>query len=170
MENRLRVEIFAAVLTVSDRVSSGQAQDKSGAMLVDIAAKLGWPVSLRAVVPDEKQKIAALVRLWCDRKEIPLVLITGGTGLGPRDVTPEAVKPLLKKELPGFSELMRRLGAQSTPTAILSRQVAGIRGSSLVLALPGSPRGAEESLRAVSQCIPHALAIIRGGGHEKAKK
>lgn len=159
------MKFTVAVLTVSDRVSRGQAPDLSGARLAAIAVEQGWLVVARAVVPDEKRRIAASIRLWCDKKNIPLVLVTGGTGLGPRDVTPEAVRPLLSKELPGFSEEMRRRGAQSTLKALLSRQVAGIRGGSLILALPGSPRGAEESLRAVLELVPHALSIIAGGGH-----
>lgn len=161
--------ISVGILTISDRCSKGLAEDLSGAVLENMAAKQGWRVSVRAVVPDEKKQIARVVRRWCDKEKIPLILTTGGTGLGPRDITPEAVKPLLDKDLPGFGELMRSEGRKHTPLAVLSRSQAGTRGASLIVNFPGSPKGAEQSLRAVASLIPHALAILGGAAHGKPR-
>jgi molybdenum cofactor synthesis domain-containing protein len=105
-----------------------------------------------------------------DRRGVDLVLTSGGTGLGPRDVTPEAILPLIEKSVPGIGELMRLRGAEITPTAVLSRSFAGTRGASLIIALPGSPRGAAECLSAVWPAIPHALELLRGEGQECDKK
>lgn len=161
--------ISVGILTISDRCSRGLAEDLSGAVLEEIARREGWRVDVRAVAPDEKKQIARVVRQWCDKKKISLVLTTGGTGLGPRDVTPEAVAPLLDKQLPGFGELMRISGRKKTPLADLSRSQAWTRGETLVLNLPGSPKGAEQSLRAVLGLVAHALSILDGGGHGKRK-
>lgn len=155
----------AGVLTVSDGCARGRREDLGGRRVAEILRQGGWKVAERRVVPDEVRDIREAVLEWADEKALALVVATGGTGLGPRDVTPEALGPLLDKELPGLAELMRAEGLKSTPLAALSRQVAGSRGGTLVLAVPGSPRGAEESLRAVIGLLGHAAAILGGGGH-----
>ncbi|MBI3300354.1 MAG: MogA/MoaB family molybdenum cofactor biosynthesis protein [Elusimicrobia bacterium] len=165
MESGLRL-IRAAVLTVSDRSARGERPDAGGPAVAEAAARLGWRVVSKAVVADDRSVIAGQLKAWCDGPEAPgLVLTTGGTGLGPRDVTPEATREVLEREAPGFSERMRREGERSTPLAALSRGVCGTRGSTLIVNLPGSPRGAVESLESVSGLIGHALAVMGGEDH-----
>lgn len=149
----------ALVLTVSDRGASGTREDTSGDAVAARLAARGFAVE-RAVVPDERERIEAALRDACERHV--LVLTTGGTGLTPRDVTPQATKAILDYEIPGFGEAMRADGRAATPLAILSRAVAGVRGSSLVVNLPGSPKGAVESLAAVEPVLDHALETIAG--------
>ena len=159
------MQIKVAILTISDRCHQGRAADASGKVLRDLAQRQGWLVADSAIVPDKKKKIAAAVRRWCDKKDILVVVTTGGTGLGPRDLTPEALRPLFDREVAGFGELMRMEGLKKTPMAALSRSTAGTRGESLIVCLPGSPKGASESFAAVAGLIPHVLSIIKGGGH-----
>lgn len=162
MKEGLRV----GVLTVSDRAARGEYADESGPALRESAARLGWSPVVSAVVPDERRKIAAVLRRWCSRRDAPdLVLTSGGTGLGPRDVTPEATLDVVDKAAPGLSELMRGRGLRKTPFAALSRGVCGSRKRTLIVNLPGSPRGARESLAAVAEVLPHAVRMLRGGGH-----
>jgi molybdopterin adenylyltransferase len=150
----------ALVLTVSDGVSAGTREDRSGAALSRLLAGAGFAVE-GLVVPDEREAIARAI--WdAVAGGADLVVSTGGTGLGPRDVTPQATAPLLDYEVPGLAEEMRRAGAARTPTAVLSRSLAGVRGQSLVLNLPGSEKGATESLEAVLPVIPHALQLLGG--------
>ncbi|MBI4055375.1 MAG: MogA/MoaB family molybdenum cofactor biosynthesis protein [Elusimicrobia bacterium] len=153
------------ILTVSDRAFEGIYEDTSGPELKRYVEKKDWRVECRAVVPDEKEEIKKILVDWSDHKGIGLILTAGGTGLGPRDVTPEATREVLEKELPGISEAMRREGAKKTPLAALSRAMAGSRNKSLILNLPGSPRGAVESLEAVCGILPHALSMLMGEGH-----
>ena len=151
----------AAVLTVSDRSARGEREDRSGPALRKELRALGWELTALEVVPDEKGRIVeALLRL-SDSADV--VLTTGGTGLSARDVTPEATREVVEKELPGVSEAMRSAGLKHTVRACLSRGVCGSRGECLILNLPGSPRGATESLRAVAGAIPHAVEILKGG-------
>jgi len=153
-----------AVLTVSDRCSRGVYDDRSGPALA-LMVKNDLPVETvaTAIVPDEIEQIQAQVRLWADDK-FDLILTTGGTGLSPRDVTPEAVEPLFDKHVPGFMEQVRRHGVTYTPDAILSRGVCGVVNRSLVLTLPGSVKGATQSLEALVPILPHALDTITGAG------
>lgn len=162
MDRRVR----AGVLTASDRCSRGAAEDLSGPALRALVEERGWDVTVAAVVPDDAAAISALLRQWCDERALDVVLTTGGTGLGPRDVTPEATRRVIDKEAPGVAELMRREGLAHTRTAALSRGVVGSRGRSLIVNLPGSPRGACQSLAAVIDLVEHALAMLDGGGHE----
>jgi molybdopterin adenylyltransferase len=151
----------AFVLTVSDRSVRGERDDVSGERLAARLAELGFDVD-RGLVPDEPDEIAAATgRAATDHA---LVVVTGGTGLTPRDVTPQALLPLLDYEVPGVGERMRLAGRTSTPHADLSRSFGGVIGRALVLAVPGSPRGAVESLDAVAVLLPHALDMIRGSG------
>jgi molybdopterin adenylyltransferase len=149
-----------AVLTVSDGVAAGVREDRSGALACSELQKLGFEVVAREVVPDEKAPIAAFVRAWAGEAE--LVVTTGGTGLGPRDVTPEAIRPLLEREIPGYGELLRADGWRQTPMAVLSRSLAGTLGSALVICLPGSPKAVEEGLATLAPTLPHALELLAG--------
>ena len=150
----------AAVLTVSDRASAGTMADESGPAVARMLAEADLEVSGVTVVPDERERIAEFVRTAAETHG--LVVTTGGTGLGPRDVTPQAVQPLLDYEVPGLGEQMRTEGLLSTPMAALSRSLAGVRGTTLVLVLPGSVRGATESLQVALPVLPHALRLLSG--------
>ena len=154
----------AAVIVVSDRVSRGEAQDGSGAALKEFLEGRGIGAGAPAIVADETAEIAAAVRKARDGGA-HLILTTGGTGLGPRDVTVEAVRPILDREAPGIAEAMRAHGTRLHPYAMLSRGIAGSIGGSLVVTLPGSPRGAVESLEPIFPALLHALEIVKGAGH-----
>jgi molybdenum cofactor biosynthesis protein B len=151
----------ARVITVSDGVAAGTRTDASGAALVEILRGRDFDVSGPTVVADEKDRIADAI-LTAIGEGAQLVVTTGGTGLGPRDVTPQATAALLDYEVPGLGEVMRRAGAASTPMAALSRSLAGVRERALILNLPGSRSGATESLEAVMPVLGHALQLLRG--------
>lgn len=152
----------AAILTVSDKGSRGEREDAGGPLLQQWLQERGVEISTVWMVPDEVEQIAAVLREWADREQPELILTTGGTGVSPRDVTPEATLQVLDRLLPGFGELMRAESLKITPMAILSRAVAGIRGTSLIINLPGSPKGAIENLAAIWAAVPHGVAKIRG--------
>lgn len=152
-----------AVLTVSDRSFRGEREDRGGPSVADAARRLlGAEVVEVRVVPDEKDDIAWNLARYADNEQVDIVLTTGGTGLSPRDVTPEATRSVVAFEVPGLPEAMRSAGRAALPAAMLSRQVAGVRGRTLVLNLPGSPRGAVECLEAVASALPHAVGQLRG--------
>jgi len=151
------------ILTVSDGVAHGQREDLSGETLVQMLAPLG-DVAERRVTADERAGIAEALRDLCDQG-MDLVVTTGGTGLGPRDVTPEATRDVLDREAPGLGEAMRAATLSKTPMAMISRATAGVRGRTLILNLPGSPKGVRECLEVVLPVLPHAVDILRGGGH-----
>ena len=153
----------AFVLTVSDRSFSGEREDSGGEAVAERLAALGYEV-VRGIVPDERDDIARAVERAA--RDHPLVVTTGGTGLGPRDVTPQALRDLVDYEVPGFGEAMRADGRASTPFAILSRSFAAVIGRSLVIGLPGNPRGALESLDAVAGTLEHALDTLTMPIHE----
>lgn len=150
----------AAVLTVSDRVFAGMAEDASGTAVARLLESAGFEVAGIDVVPDEAARVAEW--LTARAQEHDILVTTGGTGLGPRDVTPQATASVLDYEVPGLAELMRSAGVQKTPLAALSRSRAGVRGRTLVLNLPGSPRGATESLEAVTPVLQHAVRQLHG--------
>ena len=153
--------VHAAVLTISDSCAAGAREDRSGPELVSLLKARGWSVAHHGVVPDDVSAIASAVSSLASAA-FNLIVTTGGTGVAPRDVTPEAIRTLTTRELPGFGELMRAEGAKQTPLAPLSRSFAATLASALVLCLPGSPAGACESLEAVAHLIPHAVDLLAG--------
>lgn len=150
----------AVILTISDRCSRGEAEDKSGLALVELLDDLAATLIHRDLVSDDVDAIRRVLRDWIGRCE--LILTSGGTGVAPRDVTPEAIRPLLEKELPGFGEAMRAAGQVKQPLSIVSRSGAGTAGRTLIVWLPGSPRAVKESLEPVAPAIRHICQFLRG--------
>ena len=155
--------IRVGVLTVSDRSARGEREDLSGpAVAAAVLAQLpDAAVAERAIVPDERAAIAARLAHWADDLRLDLILTTGGTGFAPRDVTPEATRDVVERETPGLAEAMRAASLRITPHAMLSRGVAGIRGRTLIVNLPGSPKGAVENLATIAPVLPHAIELLR---------
>ena len=154
--------IRVAVLTISDSVVAGTREDRSGAKLRERAQSLGWTAHASEQVPDETDQIAAVLRRWADSGQVSVILTTGGTGVAARDVTPEATLGVLERTIPGLAELMRSEGMKSTPFSALSRGLAGVRGRCLIVNLPGSPKGAVESLDAIAKLVPHVVDLLEG--------
>ena len=152
----------AGILTISDKGSRGEREDLSGPEIRQVLSSLPARVEAYEVIPDEEEIIARKLIEYADRKGLNLILTTGGTGLSPRDVTPEATRKVLDKEVPGIAEAMRAEGLKITPTAMLSRAAAGIRGRSLIINLPGSPRAVRENLMVVLPALKHALEKAQG--------
>ena len=155
-----RNEIVVGIITISDRASAGDYDDLGGPALKQVAQKTGWHVLAEAIVPDEMARIQETIRSFA-RQGCGLILTTGGTGIGPRDVTPEAIRAIMRVELPGFGEVMRAESMKITPNSILSRNLAAIVDLSLVIALPGKPSGAVECLGFVQGAIPHGVALAQ---------
>ena len=155
------MEMRFGILTVSDRAWKGEREDISGPVLESKVLAQGWQVICKAVVPDELAMLKDLLVSWSDSAEIDVILTTGGTGFSPRDVTPEATQAAIQKTAPGISEAIRAASLQITPHSMLSRSIAGIRGNTLIINLPGSPKGAVESLQVVIPVLGHAVALMQ---------
>jgi molybdenum cofactor synthesis domain-containing protein len=157
--------IKAAILTISDSCAQGNRTDTSGQTIGEMLDDAKFEVVEKAVVPDDCQAIAEALVRFSDQKGVEVVLTTGGTGLGPRDVTPEATASVCERMAPGLSEILRFEGYKRSPNAVLSRGVAGLRKSTLIINLPGSPKAVRESLEIILDLLPHAVDMMRGGGH-----
>ena len=157
--------IKAAILTVSDSCVKGQREDVSGQTVEDILKKNNFDVYDKQIVADETEQISTKLIYFSDKTKVDIVFTTGGTGLGPRDVTPEATIAVCGKMVPGLGELMRLKGCEHTPNAILSRSTAGIRKDTLIINLPGSPKAVRECLEVILDILPHAVKMMHGGGH-----
>jgi molybdenum cofactor synthesis domain-containing protein len=162
--------VTAAAITVSDKGYAGLRADKSGPLLGELLTRLGFEVVFSTIVPDEREQIAALLCELADVRGITLVVTTGGTGAAPRDVTPEATKEIIEREMPGLAELIRLEGYKRTPFAVLSRGVAGIRKGTLIINLAGSPKAVEEGMEILAPVLPHALEMLRGENLEHTHK
>lgn len=159
--------ITIGVLTISDSGATGARADTSGTNIRAMVTQLPEAViSAGAIIPDERDLIEATLREWCDEKHLNLILTTGGTGLAPRDVTPEATQAVLDREAPGIAEAMRAVSLQHTPFGMLSRSVAGTRGRSLIINLPGSPKAVKECLEYILPVLPHAINLLIEGPKE----
>ena len=157
--------IKTAILTVSDSCAQGARTDVSGQTIKEMLAGGDFELVEIAIVPDDRQIIAGALRHFSNEQGAELVLTTGGTGLGPRDVTPEATADVCERMIPGLNELLRSEGFKKTPNAVLSRGVAGVHEGTLIVNLPGSPRGVRESLEIILSLLPHAVKMMHGGGH-----
>jgi molybdenum cofactor synthesis domain-containing protein len=149
------------ILTLSDRSSRGERADSSGPALSARIQAEGWLVTKGAILPDEESAIRAILSEWADSGELDVILTTGGTGFAPRDVTPEATRAVIEREAPGLAEAMRAFSLRITPHAMLSRVVTGIRKKTLIINLPGSPKGAVENLEVVIPVLPHAVQLLQ---------
>ncbi len=149
------------ILTLSDRTARGEREDSSGPALADLVRAEGWSVVEQMILPDEESAIRAALISWADSKRFDIILTTGGTGFAPRDVTPEATRAVIQREAPGLAEAMRAESLRKTAHAMLSRAVAGIRGNTLIINLPGSPKGAVENLQTVLPVLPHAVQLLQ---------
>jgi molybdenum cofactor synthesis domain-containing protein len=154
-----------AILTISDSVARGEREDLSGPALVLRCRELGWVVTSALRCSDDPAAVRSQLRTIADSAGADVVLTTGGTGLGPRDTTPEATLDVADRSIPGLAEEIRRKGVEKTPTAVLSRGVAVVRHKTIIINLPGSPKGAVESLDAVAHLLPHAVEVLRGAHH-----
>jgi molybdopterin adenylyltransferase len=158
------------ILTISDRGSKGEREDSSGPLIREMVKDLPAEVIYYEIIPDEKEIIIEALKKSADQLKADLILTTGGTGLSPRDVTPDATLKVIEREVPGFSEAMRAESLKKTPHAMISRAVCGIRGSSLIVNLPGSPKSVKENLSVILPALPHALSKLMGDPSECGQK
>jgi len=158
----MQKEIRAGVLTISDKGAKGLRVDESGKIILRILEESGLTVVKREIIPDDLQQIADTLIMWVDKDGLPLIITSGGTGLSPRDVTPQAMDQVIDYQVPGMAEAMRAASLKKTPHAMISRAMAGVRNSSLIINLPGSPRGAEENLSVILPALDHGLSKLAG--------
>jgi molybdopterin adenylyltransferase len=160
--------VRCAILTISDRSSRGERPDASGPVIADMVKQAGWDVVLQDIVPDERDAISATLSRWSDLALADIILTTGGTGFAPRDVTPEATLQVIERDAPGIAEGMRAESLKKTPHAMLSRGKAGIRGKTIIINLPGSPKAVAENLAYVIPVLPHAVELLTEGSNSEA--
>jgi len=160
--------IRAIVITISDRCARGEQNDVSGSTLVELLTAIGAEIVMTEIVPDDLEPLADKLRAYADRADVNLIVTTGGTGFGPRDNTPEATRAVIQKDAPGLSEAMRMETLKKTPMAMVSRGVCGIRSDTLIINLPGSPKGVRESFDVISPVLAHAIALLAGKPHAEA--
>jgi molybdenum cofactor synthesis domain-containing protein len=151
----------AGILTISDTGARGEREDTSGAAIRELLAEIDASIECYEIVPDEEVQISVALRKWSDEESLDLIVTTGGTGLGPRDVTPQATAEVLDYEVPGLAEAMRAEGLKHTPMSMLSRALTGVRGRTLIINLPGSPRGVRENLSVVLPVLGHAIDLLQ---------
>ena len=163
------IPIRAGVVTVSDKGHSGERKDVSGPLLADLLRKIGAEVVRQEIVPDEQAEIERVLIEMADAGQLDLIVTTGGSGLTPRDVTPEATRVVIEREAPGLAEVLRFEGYRRTPLAVLSRGVAGVRGRTLIVNLPGSPKAVREGIETLASILPHAVKMVRGVDTEHGK-
>ena len=154
------MSIKVAILTISDRSSTGEREDRSGPVLMEAVQNAGWEPTISNIIPDDIEEIVSTLTTWADSGEHNVILTTGGTGFTPRDITPEATRKVIDRDAPGLAEAMRTGSLQITPHAMLSRAVAGIRKSTLIINLPGSPKAALENFRIILPVLPHAVQML----------
>jgi len=164
LKNTFRTGLNSAVIVCSDTISAGQKEDKAGKAIIEKLQSHKVDNLHYTIIPDEVEEIQKLITSYCD-EHIDLIFVTGGTGLSSRDVTPEALEPLIERRIPGIEEAIRSYGQNRTPYAMLSRSIVGFRGKSLILGLPGSTKGASESMDAIFPSVLHVFKIAGGGGH-----
>lgn len=162
------IQIRAVVITVSDRCARGESEDLSGAALASLLAEAGAEVVAREILSDDLEPLAAALRIFADRGDVNLVVTTGGTGLSPRDNTPEATRSVIEREVPGLGEAMRAETLRQTPTSMLSRGVCGTRSAALIVNLPGSTRGVRECFAVIRPVLAHAVALLAGRAHDES--
>jgi molybdopterin adenylyltransferase len=167
IQNSLRM-IHAVVITVSDRCARGEQRDESGPALVELLQEIGASIVVAEILSDDLEPLAERLRGYADRLDVNLILTTGGTGFSPRDNTPEATRAVIDREAPGLSEAMRVETLKQTPLAMVSRGVSGIRRGTLIINLPGSPKGVRESFSVVKPVLAHAIALLEGQPHREA--
>jgi molybdenum cofactor synthesis domain-containing protein len=150
------------ILTLSDRSARGERPDSSGTALARLVLAEGWSVVKKQILPDDDLSIREALKAWADGNEVDVILTTGGTGFSARDVTPEATRAVIEREAPGLAEAMRSASLRTTPHAMLSRNITGIRGRVLIINLPGNPKGAVENLQVIIPVLPHAVQLLQG--------
>jgi molybdenum cofactor synthesis domain-containing protein len=164
----MAIQIQAVVITSSDACSVGEREDESGAVLVQLLTELGAEIVAKEIVNDDLDPLADKLRTYSDRSDVNLIVTTGGTGFGPRDNTPEATLRVIEREAPGLAEAMRMETLKNTPMAMISRGVCGIRSGTLIVNLPGSPKGVLESFGVIRPVLSHAIALLEGKSHAEA--